>query len=134
MKRLLPRRFRLGLSLAWLLGVGTMVAYLLIRPNPSASDMPLPSSWIRWLNWAHDARTMALAMAYAGPAALLLADTRLWRWVLMSLALGILLAGETAQLWIPSRSFSWIDVAYSCLGVGMVEWMASRYPQPAGVS
>jgi VanZ family protein len=33
----------------------------------------------------------------------------------------LLIGGETAQLWIPSRSFTWADVLYSVLGVALAE-------------
>jgi VanZ family protein len=112
------------ISLAWLAGVGGMVLYLLLRVNPNAGDLPLPGVIIRRLNLAHDLRTLPMAWCYAAVPAFLLAGANVPRRLVLSLALLVLVGGEMVQAWIPSRSFTLADLAYSILGVVLAEWMA----------
>jgi glycosyltransferase involved in cell wall biosynthesis len=119
--------WRLILALVWLAAVGGLLLYLLMRTNPSASDLPLPRSLISWLNWAHDLRTLPMAWCYAAVPAFLLAGANVPRRLVLSLALLVLVGGEMVQAWIPSRSFTLADLAYSILGVVLAEWMAVRW-------
>lgn len=113
------------LALAWLAGVGAVVLYLLLRPSPSASGVPfLPDGVVVWLNRYHDLRTLPMAWGYAGVTAIILwNDDRTRHWCLGAAFL-VLIGGETAQLWIPTRFFTWPDIGYSVLGVVFAEGCA----------
>jgi VanZ family protein len=115
------------LAALWLIVTSSAVLYLLLRTSPSAADLPLPGSMIRWLNWAHDLRTLPMAWGYAAVPAWLLAEVPSGRRWMLGLTLLVLVGGEVAQAWIPSRSFTLMDVTYSFLGVGLAEWMAVRW-------
>lgn len=110
------------LAIVWLTGVGTLVLYLLLRPSPNASGIPLlPEGLVDWLNTYHDLRTLPMAWGYAGvPALILSKEDRNRYWCLGTAAL-VLIGGETAQIWIPTRFFTWPDIGYSVLGVMMAE-------------
>lgn len=122
-----PPCWRLILAVGWIAGVGGMVMYLLLRYSPNAGDLPLPTSMISWLNWAHDLRTLPMAWGYAAVPAWLLAGRRPERRGLLAVALLVLVGGEISQAWIPTRSFTLLDVGYSILGVGLAEWMVARW-------
>ena len=125
LKQSSPLKRLIGITVfLWVLNIGVVIGYLLLRPSPSASDLPLPRSLISWLNWAHDLRTLPMAWCYAAVPAFLLAGANVPRRVVLSLALLVLMGGEMVQAWIPSRSFTLSDLAYSILGVILAEWMA----------
>lgn len=108
----------------WLTGMGLIVLYLLLRSSPSASGLPLIPSWsVAWLNHYHDLRTLPLAFGYAIIPALLLYEVH-WRRLSLLVVAVILILGETAQLMIASRSFTWADIFFSLMGVGAAEGIA----------
>lgn len=81
--------------------------------------------WLKiWLNKYHDLRTLPMAWGYAIVPALLLVSDRPLRRLCLLIVLAVLLLGEVAQLVIPNRSFTWLDVLFSILGVSLAEWMA----------
>lgn len=46
----------------WVLGVGAVIGYLLLRPNSSATALPMtPQLLIGWLNRHHDLQTLPMA-------------------------------------------------------------------------
>ncbi len=114
-KPLPPWRF--GAICGWLLAVGAYVLYLLLRPSPNATGLLMMPAWLtEWLNIHHDLRTLPMSWGYAVfPAVLLWDNARLRRWCLF-IVIVILLAGEMAQVAVPTRSFTWLDVIFSILG------------------
>ena len=116
---------RRSIALAWLAGVGAVVLYVLLRPSPNALGLPLlPGSVVDWLNRYHDLRTLPMAWGYAGvPAIALWNDQRMRHWC-VGVAVMVLIGGETAQIWIPTRFFTWSDIGYSVLGGIMAEGTA----------
>lgn len=109
----------------WALGVGAVIGYLLLRPSPSATGLPMTPNWlIGWLNRHHDLRTLPMAWGYAILPALLLWDRKSARWNWLGVMLGLLWLGETAQLAIPSRRFTWPDMLFSLGGVVLAEGCA----------
>lgn len=116
----------------WVIGVGAVIGYLLLRPSPSASGLPMTPHWlIDWLNRHHDLRTLPMAWGYAILPALLLWDRKSPRWTWLGVMLGLLWLGETAQLTIPSRRFTWPDMLFSLGGVVLAEGCAialARWP------
>jgi hypothetical protein len=108
----------------WLLGLTGMVLYLLLRPSPSATGLPLAPGWlVHWLNNRPDIRTLPMACGYAMAAALLFKPG--WgRGLCLLGVLLVLLVGEVAQLFLPLRSFSWADVGYSVAGVALAQGLS----------
>lgn len=126
LKQSSPLKRLIGITVfLWVLSIGVVIGYLLLRPSPSASGLPVIPHWlIGWLNRHPDLRTLPMAWCYAAVPAFLLAGAKAPRRLVLSLALLVLMGGEMAQAWIPSRSFTLADLAYSILGVLLAEWMA----------
>lgn len=108
----------------WLVAVGSVIAYLLLRPSPSATGLPMAPHWlVSWLNRHHDLRTLPMAWGYAIIPALILHARPAGRRVCLLFVVIFLLAGEVAQVAVPTRSFTWWDVVFSILGVAIAEGM-----------
>jgi hypothetical protein len=108
----------------WLLAATGVVLYLLLRPSPNATGLPLTLGWlVRWLNTHHNLRTLPMAWGYAIVPALLLKPGRK-KTLCLGAMLGVLLIAETAQLFLPLRSFTWADVGFSIAGVALAAGMS----------
>ncbi|MBK1833646.1 glycosyltransferase [Roseibacillus ishigakijimensis] len=113
------------LSLLWLFGVVPLMALFLLRGDPrSASLTWMPDICARWLDGHDDLRTLLMAFGAAIVPALLLARWTSLRLFLLGIVLAALLVGEFAQLAVPTRTFSGVDLAFSLLGVGAAELLA----------
>ena len=113
----LHRRTLAGL---WLLLTLATTSYALIKPSTTAADLVfLPNAIVRWLDNYFNFRTFVMAVAVcSAPACLLAAPVNdAPRRLLLGLACCVLLSLELAQLWIPTRGFSWQDAVYSVAGV-----------------
>lgn len=121
---LVKASWRNALLALWLISVGAVIAFLLLRSSPSATGLPMTPRWlIHWLNTHHDLRTLPMAWGYAIIPALLLAGQTGKRRLCLLFVVTFLLAGEAAQTAIPTRSFTWWDVVFSILGVAIAEGM-----------
>ena len=116
-----------------------MAAYAVLKPSTTASDLTmLPSSFADWLDVNYNFRTFVMAAAISiGPAVVLMPRRQnVFRRQILALVLLILVGMECAQLWIPSRGFSWADIAYTILGVSLCEAVATlmqrRSPRQRG--
>ncbi|MDQ8190606.1 glycosyltransferase [Roseibacillus persicicus] len=84
----------------------------------------LPIEVAAWLDRHWDLRTLLMAFGAAAVPGLLLIGWAGLRRLLLGLILFVLLSGEVWQLWVPTRTFSWIDIGFSVLGVGVVEFFS----------
>ncbi|MCA9132021.1 MAG: hypothetical protein KDA45_02660 [Planctomycetales bacterium] len=127
----------------WLLLTLAVAAYSTLKPSTTAAELRyLPPNWVVWLDENYDLRTLVMALAVMLLPAILLASgghNARRRWILV-LATGGLMGLEAAQLWIPTRGFSWADLSYSLAGgllpellVLMLQWLGVVHRQQAAV-
>jgi VanZ family protein len=102
-------------------------SYAILKPNPLATDLPLmPSAWAEWLDYAADFRTFVLTVLVGLAAAVLLAGVQhnlVRRRLIVAITLLLVLL-ETLQAFIPHRSPSLADIAYTIAGGCTLEAIA----------
>jgi len=122
------RTLRWSLTAAWLLGVGGLAAFLLLRSEPETDDLAWMPMWIsKWCDAHPDFRTLPMAFGVAlVPSLLLLPERVLRRRVLTGIAVTLVLA-ECIQVFLPHRSFTWPDIFYSLLAVALAACIRPRH-------
>ncbi|EMI45466.1 colanic acid biosynthesis glycosyl transferase WcaI [Rhodopirellula sp. SWK7] len=103
----------------WTAVATLLTAFLLLRPDPKASNLPwLPLGLANWLDKYYDARTLLLTIGVLFPVYLLLRAKHAdhLRRTILVFAIAALVSMEAMQYVIPNRSFSLFDVAYTLLG------------------
>lgn len=127
---------RTWLVLAWCTSTLLIAAYAVLKPRTTAADLVfLPTPLVGWLDLNYNFRTLVMTIGVASVPVVLMRrreDDRIRRWVLM-LVLALLMAFETSQIWIPTRGFSWQDVAYTLGGGVLCEaaallWQVGKSP------
>lgn len=110
-----------------LLGVA-LVFYLSWVPNPDLHFVRFVPGWVaRWADQEvnEDLRT-GVPFVFLGLLAGLLFAQRpddFFRWFISWLILtGVVVIAEVGQLWLPKRTFSWIDIGWGAAGalVGLI--------------
>ena len=110
----------------WAVLATSFAAFALLKPSPAADDLVIVTpTAIAWLNENDDFRTFVMTVLIVSFPFILLADApnnRLRRGLLVAVLLALLLF-ELSQSLIPSRFFSWWDVAYTIAGVAVIEFL-----------
>ena len=106
----------------WFLIVLPMVGFFLLRGDPQARSLDwIPEEVGQWLDSHWDLRTLIMALGASSVPAFLFVRNSLLRRLVLAVLLLCLLLGELAQVWLPLRTFSWIDIGFSVLGVAVAE-------------
>jgi len=123
-----PKLFlRRALAIIWASLTLSIATYALLKPNTTAKDLAfVPTFVASWLDVYYDLRTLFMAIAVSIVPSLLLRNTcfALQRRILLSITVGVLVGGEVAQIWIPTRGFGIPDILYSLAGVATAEAVA----------
>lgn len=102
-----------------------MAGFFLLRESPRINELGwLPRKWGLWLDTAFDFRTFLLAFLLGLVALAGSLIRRGSRHLLLGILLLALILGELAQIWIPRRTFSWLDLGYTLLGILAAELIA----------
>lgn len=127
---------RRGLAWTWCAALGALAAYVVLKPRPTATDLRwLPETATAWLDRQPDFRTLIMTLGVVSVPGLLLAARRdnVQRRILLSVMVCGMVGCEISQHWIPGRSFSNADLAYTLAGGVMIElaaivssWMLKR--------
>ena len=103
--------------------LSTAVLFLSVKSSPAMSEIPwIPASLAGWADRNGDLRT-AVPFIPLCLLAVLFLEARLKLKLGLSIRLGaaagltLLLSAETAQLWLPGRTFSPADLAWGAAGV-----------------
>ncbi|MDP0490553.1 MAG: hypothetical protein Q7Q71_05845 [Verrucomicrobiota bacterium JB023] len=114
------------ISLLWLAACGSLAAFFLLRPDPAVRKLEwFPSEAARWVDTHWDLRTLVMTLGIVALPSLLLIGQAPWRRRFLFAILVLLLLGETGQLFIETRSFSWADIVYTLVGIVIAETVAS---------
>ncbi len=116
-----------------LITASVVVAWLLVRPSPFVRDFEfIPRRIALWCDLNKDLRTFYLSIGSLTLGAMLFIGYPQARFRVVA-GLGLLLIlGEILQIWVPHRTFSTVDLAYTAMAIGLyclIEalWFAIRF-------
>ena len=122
---------------SFLLGFGILlVFYFSWVPNPDIGLLPIFPAWLgRWINVNGNLRTAVPFVVLGGTGDILFVrhSPRLRKRVLvLLLLLSVVLIAELGQLYLPERTFDWLDVAWAMAGAisGMLVIQLSKKLSP----
>ncbi|MEM9827208.1 MAG: hypothetical protein AAF958_11495 [Planctomycetota bacterium] len=114
-----------------LLLVGLVAAgFFTLRRESSAQSIAfLPTFVTNFLDRYPDGRTLIMSIMIAGVPGIVMANELLTtpRRLCMTFVIVVLVLFEASQLWIPTRHFSISDLAFSVIGVVVVEVAVMAY-------
>lgn len=128
------------LSLFFLGSLVLLVFYFSWLPNPDIGFLPVFPAWLgRWINVNGNFRTAAPFVLLGGAAEILFVGyrTRFRKRALVLLSLlGVVLIAELGQLYLPRRTFDWLDVMWAMVGAigGMLVVQVSKKLSPKKIA
>lgn len=105
---------------AWLFPALAFAVYCIVRTDPHTPSF-IP--FAQWLDSIYDLRTLIMTAAVITPPALAMASRSMnaQRRSMLIGSTALLVILEVAQLWIPHRTFSQLDLLYTVLPAVMLE-------------